>query len=503
MRKSEKNSILEIIQTMFVAHANIKNFIEKKENEKVLFLLEECQNTAIEIGTIIEKSEGEGLICVSYLEAYCEDVYKMAQELPQNVSSIKVRKILDKKLIQIENSIKNDIIVKVEMVFCPYKASMWDSLESIWKAADEDENCEAYVVPIPFYDRNKDLSFGQMHYEGEEFPDYVPITHYENYDFEKRHPDVVFIHNPYDDENYVTSVDPKFYSYNLREYTDKLVYVPYFVLAEVDPDNRKEVEKISHFIVTSGVANSDVVIVQSEAMRRAYINELLAQFDEDELDEEIIEIIENKIWGLGSPKFDKVYNLDKKDYPLPSEWQKLVENKKVVLFNNSIPQILVHKEEFLDKLERVLDYFKTRWDYVLWWRPHPLIESTIQSMRPELFERYSQIVKKYREENYGVYDDTADLYRAMAWGDRYYGAKSSVVYLFGMTGKPVLLFAKNVRERVRYEINNWYTSDIGENDLSNWLDGKEDWKLLKTVQEAFSLSSVEGKIGEEIYRRCI
>ena len=32
---------------------------------------------------------------------------------------------------------------KREIVFLPYKASMWDSLESVWKAADEDkDNCQ-------------------------------------------------------------------------------------------------------------------------------------------------------------------------------------------------------------------------------------------------------------------------------------------------------------------------------------------------------------------------
>lgn len=37
---------------------------------------------------------------------------------------------------------------KKEMVFLPYKVSMWDSLESVWRAAYEDkDNCLAYVVP--------------------------------------------------------------------------------------------------------------------------------------------------------------------------------------------------------------------------------------------------------------------------------------------------------------------------------------------------------------------
>lgn len=148
-------------------------------------------------------------------------------------------------------------------------------MESVWKAADEDPDCDAYVVPIPYYDRNPDHSLGEFHYEGGDFPDYVPIIHYEAYDFEKRRPDVVYIHNPYDDTNYVTSVDPRVYSNELKKYTDKLVYIPYFVLSEPDANNPNDVDAISHFVITPVVLNADKVIVQSEAMKQTYINALL------------------------------------------------------------------------------------------------------------------------------------------------------------------------------------------------------------------------------------
>ena len=74
------------------------------------------------------------------------------------------------RILNDSRSIKKDIKVKVEVAFMPYKASMWDYLESIWVAANEDENCDAYVVPIPYYERNLDGSLGQFHYEGREFP---------------------------------------------------------------------------------------------------------------------------------------------------------------------------------------------------------------------------------------------------------------------------------------------------------------------------------------------
>ena len=49
---------------------------------------------------------------------------------------------------RLKELISESVIYKV--VFMPYKASMWDSLESVWMAADKDERCEALVVPITY-----------------------------------------------------------------------------------------------------------------------------------------------------------------------------------------------------------------------------------------------------------------------------------------------------------------------------------------------------------------
>lgn len=68
------------------------------------------------------------------------------------------------------NSYNQEIHGVNEVVFLPYKASMWDSLESVWRKYDADPEWRAKVVPIPYYDKNADGSFGEYHYEGNEYP---------------------------------------------------------------------------------------------------------------------------------------------------------------------------------------------------------------------------------------------------------------------------------------------------------------------------------------------
>ena len=86
------------------------------------------------------------------------------------------------------------------------------------------------------------------------------------------------------------------------------------------------------------------------------------------------------------------------------------------------------------------DIFKENQDEVaLLWRPHPLVKATVESMRPQLWIEYDRIVRKYQEEGWGIYDDSADLDRAIEISDAYYGDSSSVVQLYQQTGKPVMM----------------------------------------------------------------
>ena len=102
--------------------------------------------------------------------------------------------------------------------------------------------------------------------------------------------------------------------------------------------------------------------------------------------------------------------------------------------------LLEHEEKMLRKMRDVFSIFKENVEEVaLLWRPHPLIQATIESMRPELWEEYRELVEEYKAEGWGIYDDTADLDRAIAVCDGYYGDHSSVVKLCQEAGKMVMI----------------------------------------------------------------
>lgn len=138
-------------------------------------------------------------------------------------------------------------------------------------------------------------------------------------------------------------------------------------------------------------------------------------------------------------------NTRKEDLEIPAEWLKIIEKpdgswKKIVFYNTSVSALLQHGEKMLRKMESVFEIFKVNRDEVaLLWRPHPLIQATIESMRPRMWEGYQEIRDRYVAEGWGIYDDTADLDRAVVLSDAYYGDGSSVVRLFQMAGKVVMM----------------------------------------------------------------
>ena len=67
------------------------------------------------------------------------------------------------------------------------------------------------------------------------------------------------------------------------------------------------------------------------------------------------------------------------------------------------------------------------------------MEATITSLRPELWQSYKDLVDAYRNEGWGIYDDSPELDRAIAISDAYYGDQSSVVWLYKETGKPIMI----------------------------------------------------------------
>lgn len=126
MTKAQKKQAEDFIHLLGRAHDGIKKTIETKNIEAALDVLSQCQECAIKLGEIIEEIEGEDFVTISIIEDYCELVYQFYEKLSQGqpVNGNQAYKALRKSLIRMENSIKNDIKERREVVFLPDRKSV-------------------------------------------------------------------------------------------------------------------------------------------------------------------------------------------------------------------------------------------------------------------------------------------------------------------------------------------------------------------------------------------
>ena len=198
--------------------------------------------------------------------------------------------------------------------------------------------------------------------------------------------------------------------------------------------------EIEHFCTVPGVIWADRVIVQSEAMRQIYIEVMTRAGGGSKKIP-----WEKKILGLGSPKTDRILRKEREGLKIPEEWERYLRKpdggrKKVVFYNIGLTMLPRYGERMLKKIRDVLRLFQeNREEIALLWRPHPLLQATLESVDMDLWEVYRRVVEQYKKGDWGIYDDTADIDRAVLLCDAYYGDGSSVVQLCQRAGKIVMI----------------------------------------------------------------
>ena len=482
MRAYIKKEIFQSINMLKDACQKLKLMQCGESNE----LLEQCQQLALSIGNQIEQSEQSDFVTVHYLEELCEILYKLYVCKNKNKYN-QIIKEISASLKKIERSVKTDIENSpYEIVFMPYKASMWDALDSIYQAAVQDKHCHVTVLPVPYYSMNQKDGQVETHYEGDQFPGDILVTDFRTYSLETMHPDVIFIHNPYDQCNYVAQLSQQYFSTNLVRYTKYLIYIPYFITMG---DSVKE-----QYCIMPAVQNAWRTFVQSEAVRKCYL-----KYGADP----------ERIVAMGSPKFDMVLKMQKNPPELPKEWREVLEGRKVFFLNTHLTPIINKAENVLNKLRQVFRLFGQQNDVALLWRPHPLSIETLKSMNPKMLEQYLELVEEFKTLQNGVYDDTPDVHRAIAVSDVYIGDWSSLVAMYGITGKPVYLFHMEANNIFASEEKSAYRFGCGVIlDGVLWAPSENSNALCKVNLETNTAEYVtsfkqEDRLGIECYHRAI
>ena len=258
--------------------------------------LANTQNTALTVGNTIEQRLGENTETVVLLSQYCEILFHAYEKARQGESPREELEALEKKRLECEKSLSKEW--KKTMLILLDKAKHFSSIEAFYKKMLEREDWEVLLMPIPYSFRRGDGEFLEEEIDTELFPKEYSYLDYKSYAFDSMMPECIVMNSPYDSCNMVQSIDPFFYSENMKKFTKNLLYIPWFLTGEIEwgaQDNGKAITMMDYYVCQPGLAHADYSFVQSETLRKTYI-EKLTEFT----GEEYRKVWEKKIVAAGS-----------------------------------------------------------------------------------------------------------------------------------------------------------------------------------------------------------
>ena len=243
----------------------VQQLEELKDNKnEYVNLLGTCQDVVINIAqNLDENSENLDEVLANIDEA-CKCMYMLTVDEILSQEWKEQQRKLGEIIKIIKCYIKEVHFEKMKVLFLPAEADKWDSMDSIYKAVKEDERFDTIVMPVPYYEYGDSGFIENNRYDGDVLSKYVDVVTTENYDIDKEHPDVILINDPYDGDGDEIRIDPKYFSEEIVNKTECLVYVSPTLVGD------NSIEDLSKL---PGIKNSKKIVVQSEKEKKKLLKD--------------------------------------------------------------------------------------------------------------------------------------------------------------------------------------------------------------------------------------
>ena len=411
--------------------------------EDIITYLSELQNNIVSFGTLTESIKGEDCNTVKLLEQYLEVIYKVAKYVQKFDEGISYEASAENKYAECDEEVKDtfasiseaidsEIVNRRSVLFLPVKAKHFSSMRMAYEMETATPDTDVYVMPLPYYYKEYDGSFkDEMHIDTEEFiKANIPVTDCSRFDLSLLCPEKIYINSAYDEYNMAVSVDTRFYARNVKKYTEKLIYIPYFKLMEFDRANYPCWYNMQYYCTVPGVVMADKVYVQSENTKKVYIDKL----NEWAGNEKYTDIWEQKI---------DVYNESCEEHS--EDELRDAGSKKTIVWFVSAGSLAEFGDRYIEKAYRNLDVFALSKDKLkVLLISEPFLDEMIKTYSDELYKKWTGFIDEFNRSGIGevVSQVEEKSVEALLKANAYYGDPSYICKDFILMKKPVML--KNV-----------------------------------------------------------
>ena len=400
--KSLSDRCNEIIDVVMKAHTQIKLLCDQNDFENAGQLMEGClklvdslERMLIGAGCLdsddkIGKLDGGDQVNVSGSWSCINDYKSLLYEISGDWRGDESVAALDDAMSEVKSTIGTVVLKKRRQVlFIPCKAAWWPAMETYWRKEKAEPGNDVFVMPIPYMISDPLGENGETFDDSTLFPMEVELTLVDVFDVAARHPDVIYIQHPYDGWNVIFRVPEYFYAENLRNFTDELIYIPFLETDDpVSPDD-KLTEALKVMIEQPAVYFADKVMLQSENLKRTYVDFLktITGAASEEYWEDKIRVLDpgkkslsredsaNQALLIGG-KSDEMDDTDKKE--VPDIWTDT--GKKLMFYQITAAFIMEYKEKAFEKIRETIAVFHENADKIRCvFTPHENMEYVLKT----------------------------------------------------------------------------------------------------------------------------
>lgn len=324
------------------------------------------------------------------------------------------------------------------ILFIPYQAKNWDTLEPFWRRSVSDKNNTVIVASVPYY--HCGFKGEQLDYcdDIDKFPKELGVISITSLNLGQMHPDEIYFQNACDEYGKCVIIHSDYFTSVLYQYTDKLVYVPWFETDDFSETDERSYANMDCYCTMPGTVYADKIFVQSECMRNTWISKLT-----EWAGEETREIWEQKLVVNDLKKQFKT----RADIDLPEQWQKRLgteSGKKIIVYGISAGSIEEYKGRMLDKMESNLSIFEENKDKIsVILYQDEYVKDICMSINEKIWNRYLKILDMNSDDEWLVYCDGGKMPISkddmVIVADAYYGDTSELAHMFTAHKKPVMI----------------------------------------------------------------
>lgn len=308
---------------------------------------------------------------------------------------------------------------KKKVLFMVYRTEWWGCFDSYCRQECSREDTECYVMPVPRFERDlltSEVNFEKRHFDPEKLapmlPEGVCMVNHEEFPLEQGF-DRIYIHNPYDNCSLLDTVEWKYYSSNLKQYTERLIYVSHLLGLP-----------LSNYTICAAYDYVDAIYVPNAGAK--YVLE--AKYDG-----------KTEIMPSGIPEYLD-FLTDKRGAGEDAKGGDSAEDRMKLLYCVSFDDLFRGTERQLQEMREIFEYARQNRNILLIFRPDediPVLRLQ-QQLSDAIWQGYEELVAFFVKNRIGIYDSTPNLYEAAAMADGILCTAHPLSALFSVQGKYVL-----------------------------------------------------------------